>query len=121
MTPHEIFGIHKYFTDEELKKRYAVLVQEHHPDKGGDNEKFIQIQEAYEALKKLPKRKETLSLSLYTTDEDLVEMLGKNVLLSYQDIPFEVFIPHRARVGDTVKVENIIDNVDLSLKIKGLK
>lgn len=37
---------------EVIKASYTALVQMHHPDKGGDAEKFIEIQTAYEALKK---------------------------------------------------------------------
>jgi len=37
---------------EVIKAAYTALVQLHHPDKGGKQEKFIEIQEAYEELKK---------------------------------------------------------------------
>ncbi|GAA3932773.1 DNA-J related domain-containing protein [Litoribacillus peritrichatus] len=33
-----------------IKKQYRNLSQQHHPDKGGDPEKFIQIQQAYDRL-----------------------------------------------------------------------
>lgn len=118
MTPQQLFGLTKYFTQDDLKKRYNHLVQIHHPDKGGDADMFVRIQEAYNVLKNLPVRKETIILSFYTTDKELVDILGKNVILEYEGISFEVFIPHRTRIGDTVKVENILENVNLSLKIK---
>ena len=118
MTPHQLFGLTKYFTQDELKKKYNHLVQTHHPDKGGDADTFVQIQKAYEELKRLPIRKETIVLSFYTTDKELVDILGKTVILEYEEISFEVFIPHRTRIGYTVKVKNILENVNLSLKIK---
>jgi hypothetical protein len=37
---------------EVVKVAYRKLVQIHHPDKGGDEAKFIQIREAYEKIKK---------------------------------------------------------------------
>ncbi|MFG1496602.1 DNA-J related domain-containing protein [Saccharospirillum sp. HFRX-1] len=42
-----------------IRSRYRQLANEHHPDKGGDPEKFRRIREAYEQL--LPKAGKTLS------------------------------------------------------------
>ncbi len=36
----------------DIKVRYRTLAAEHHPDKGGDHEEFIQIRHAYESLKR---------------------------------------------------------------------
>ena len=36
-----------------VKKRFNELAQKHHPDKGGESDKFQQIQEAYQSLKQL--------------------------------------------------------------------
>ena len=41
----------------EIKKAYHKLSRTHHPDKGGDEEKFKLIQEAFECLKDPDKRK----------------------------------------------------------------
>ena len=38
-------------TPEEINKSYRRLAAIHHPDKGGEKEKFIQIRRAYEILK----------------------------------------------------------------------
>ena len=35
-----------YLTKEDVQKAYRSLSMQHHPDKGGDNNKFIQITEA---------------------------------------------------------------------------
>ncbi len=45
----------------ELKKKYHALALQHHPDKGGDEEKFKEITLAYEILsgKRKPNRHET--------------------------------------------------------------
>jgi DnaJ-class molecular chaperone len=37
-------------TPDEIKQKYRTLAQIHHPDKGGDEEKFKRIKEAYETL-----------------------------------------------------------------------
>ncbi len=36
-----------------LKKRYNELAQKYHPDKGGDEARFIQLKEAYQCLRQL--------------------------------------------------------------------
>lgn len=43
-------------SDEEIKQAYRKLAREHHPDKGGDKDKFQKIQEAYEILSNPDKR-----------------------------------------------------------------
>ena len=37
-------------TEEEIKKSYRKLVLNYHPDKGGSNDKFIELQTAYKTL-----------------------------------------------------------------------
>ena len=49
-TPYEVLGLTKSASQEEIKKAYRKLAREHHPDKGGDAEKFKKVQEAYEAV-----------------------------------------------------------------------
>ena len=50
-------GIKSDATLSEIKKAYRKLAIKHHPDKGGDEEKFKKIQEAYEKLTKKPTSK----------------------------------------------------------------
>ena len=47
---YDILGVHPNATQEEIKKSYRALAMAHHPDVGGDEEKFKQITEAYEIL-----------------------------------------------------------------------
>ena len=44
-------------TQEDIKKAYKRLVRVHHPDKGGDEKKFKEVQAAYEVLNDPEKRK----------------------------------------------------------------
>ena len=37
-------------TEEEIKKSYIKLALKYHPDKGGSNDKFIELQNAYKTL-----------------------------------------------------------------------
>ena len=36
-----------------IRKTYRKLAGRYHPDKGGDSEKFMQVREAYEILRKV--------------------------------------------------------------------
>lgn len=55
---YDILGVAETASDEEIKKAYKSLALQHHPDKqGGDEEKFKEINEAYDTLKD-PKKKE---------------------------------------------------------------
>jgi molecular chaperone DnaJ len=47
---YEILGVSENSTADEIKKAYRKLAMEHHPDKGGDEEKFKKISEAYDVL-----------------------------------------------------------------------
>jgi DnaJ-class molecular chaperone len=53
---YNILGISKSASDDEIKNSYRKLARTHHPDKGGDKDKFQKIQEAYETLSDPNKR-----------------------------------------------------------------
>ena len=56
MDHYQILGVAREATDTEIKKAYRKLASKHHPDKGGDTEKFKEIQKAYETLSDPDKR-----------------------------------------------------------------
>lgn len=47
---YSILSLEKDATETDIKKAYRKLAVKHHPDKGGDSEKFKEISEAYEVL-----------------------------------------------------------------------
>lgn len=55
---YKILGVPKNASQEEIKKAYYELAHKYHPDKGGDPEKFKEINEAYRVLADPEKRKQ---------------------------------------------------------------
>lgn len=53
---YEVLGVGKDASADEIKKAFRKAAIEHHPDKGGDEAKFKEINEAYEVLKDDKKR-----------------------------------------------------------------
>ncbi len=53
---YEVLGVGKAASPDEIKKAFRRAAVEHHPDKGGDEAKFKEINEAYEVLKDEKKR-----------------------------------------------------------------
>jgi DnaJ family protein A protein 2 len=53
---YDVLGVAKEVSSNDIKKAYFKLAKEHHPDKGGDPEKFKEIQAAYEVLSNPDKR-----------------------------------------------------------------
>lgn len=53
---YEVLGVGKSASADEIKKAFRRAAIEHHPDKGGDETKFKEINEAYEVLKDDKKR-----------------------------------------------------------------
>lgn len=50
MTHYDTLGISESASPDDIKKAYRKLANQHHPDKGGDTNRFQQIQSAYETL-----------------------------------------------------------------------
>jgi len=56
MDYYSILGVGKNASDKELKSAYRKLAMQNHPDRGGDEKKFKEINEAYDTLKDPQKR-----------------------------------------------------------------
>lgn len=57
--PYSVLGVSQTASDDEIKKAYRKLAKQHHPDRGGDEEKFKAVNEAYDNIKNpQPKQQE---------------------------------------------------------------
>jgi molecular chaperone DnaJ len=54
---YDVLGVKKDASPDEIKKAFRRAAVEHHPDRGGDETKFKELNEAYEVLKDSEKRK----------------------------------------------------------------
>lgn len=55
---YDILGVDKKATKDDIKKAFRKLAQKHHPDKGGDENTFKEITEAYSVLADDKRRRE---------------------------------------------------------------
>lgn len=55
---YEVLGVKKDASADEIKKAFRRLARKHHPDAGGSEEKFKEINEAYEVLSDPEKRQQ---------------------------------------------------------------
>jgi molecular chaperone DnaJ len=58
MDYYELLGISKSASQDEIKKAFHKLAHKYHPDKGGDEKKFKEINEAYQVLSDTQKRQQ---------------------------------------------------------------
>ncbi len=55
---YAVLGVDKSASGEDIKRAFRKLAHKYHPDKGGDTEKFKEVNEAYSILSDEKKRKE---------------------------------------------------------------
>jgi molecular chaperone DnaJ len=55
---YDVLGVKKDASSAEIKKAFRKLARKHHPDAGGDEEKFKELNSAYEVLSDADKRAE---------------------------------------------------------------
>ena len=58
---YDILGVKKDASAAEIKKAFRKLARKHHPDTGGDEEKFKELNSAYEVLSDTESARSTTS------------------------------------------------------------
>ena len=78
MNPYDELGLTTISTSEDIKIKYKILAQQHHPDKGGDVEKFKTIKLSYEILIDPERRNQYDTTGKFYADPDIrQEALGQ--------------------------------------------
>lgn len=109
MSFYDLLGVSKDASENDIKKAYKKVASTNHPDKGGDQEKFKEIQKAYETLSDPNKRR------IYDQmGEEGLNQAGSSTEPEHD--PFDMFAQmfggspfrrnkqqQRSRKGDTVK------------------
>ena len=84
-TLYDDLELPKTCTSEEIKQKYRILAQLHHPDKGGDVEKFKRMKLAYEVLSDPIKREHYDSTGDHYSDINLdSEVMGRLAVMVSQ-------------------------------------
>lgn len=63
MDYYSTLGVNRRASAEEIKKAYKKMAMQHHPDRGGDERKFKEIEEAYRTLSD-PQKKQMLDMGM---------------------------------------------------------
>lgn len=63
MDYYQTLGLKKGASQEEIKKAYRSMAMRHHPDRGGDEKKFKEVEEAYRTLSD-PEKKKMLDMGI---------------------------------------------------------
>mgnify|MGYP003323485044 CR=1 FL=1 len=58
MDPYSVLGVEQTASDQDIKSAFRKLAVQYHPDRGGDENKFKEINEAYDKIKTQEKRQQ---------------------------------------------------------------
>ena len=67
MDYYSILGVPRTASEADLKKAYKKASMQHHPDRGGNAEKFKEVSEAYTTLKD-PQKRQQYDLDVMTSE-----------------------------------------------------
>jgi DnaJ-class molecular chaperone len=108
MNFYTILNVDKSASQDEIKQSYKKLVLKYHPDKGGDEEQFKMIQEAYETLSDPEKR------SLYDTPKNNVFEI--NINNHFVNIIRQLYKPAK-RIDITTTFEELYLNFSKEIEL----
>ena len=110
--PYSVLKVHPSAKLEEIKKAYIELVKIHHPDKGGDSALMLEINSAWETLKKKHKNlnlNKVNNLEVYNqykkeannfSNSEDVKKWFKNVYLPIDKLLGQIINPLSSKIRD---------------------
>jgi curved DNA-binding protein CbpA len=101
---YEELGLKQDCSFEDIKQQYRILARVHHPDMGGDEEKFKRIKLAYEVLSDPDRRKEYDTTGNFKPALD-IQLQAKETLsqIFYSILPD--FDPSKQNILEIIKLE----------------
>tara|TARA_B100000900_G_scaffold394292_1_gene391582 strand:- start:1259 stop:2056 length:798 start_codon:yes stop_codon:yes gene_type:complete len=125
MDYYQLLGVDRNADLKDIKKAYRKLASKHHPDKGGDEAKFKEIQAAYEVLSDAQKRQEYDNPNPFQNFQgNPQDIFGENS--PFGDIFGQMFGQRRQQgnpdsVGDVkISLQQAYTGTDLSINIDGV-
>lgn len=103
MDYYSILGVNKNASDKDIRKAYKTKSMQHHPDRGGDEEKFKEVNEAYSTLKDPQKRAE------YDNPQTQFQFNTGNMHPGFEDIFAQTF--RRPNRTITIQVDITLEDV----------
>ena len=111
---YNALGVNEDASNAEIKKSFRKLAQKHHPDRGGNEEKFKEINEAYDTLKDPQKKAEYDNMRNYQSRggqftsgfpfQDLGDMPG-GLGAVFQHVFSEGFGPGRGQSNRSISIQ----------------
>jgi len=122
MNPYEILGVQPSATDAEIKQAYRKLAMKHHPDRGGDEEQFKKISDAYNLIKDAESRQ---AWSQESSRPKFTGGFGQSGFHDFNDI-FSSFFNQQARprknrdaqISYHVTLREIVTGVDKDISVQ---
>jgi len=101
MDYYDVLGISRSATESEIRKAYKAKSMKHHPDRGGDEEEFKKVNEAYSTLKDPQKRAQYDNYGAGNFGGDgfdfrQAEGFGSQYGYGFDDVMSEMFGQHSA-------------------------
>jgi DnaJ-class molecular chaperone len=115
MNPYTELDVPVDASTETIKQRYRTLAQMHHPDKGGDEEMFKRIKEAYEILSDPVRRKQ-----YDVTGETSTTNAKDEALANIVEIILHIVPTFNADVDDLIELAEIETRTMIDLANKDI-
>lgn len=114
MDYYSVLGVNRDATPDDIKKAYRRLASKHHPDKGGEDAKFQEIQKAYEVLSDPQKRQQHDNPNQFHFDvnSDNMEDVFGQLFRHFGFNPFHPGAQPQPQRNRDVRIEIVIDLVD---------